>query len=223
MVVDEAFPFIRDATGPGRSELSALRPARVPAATPLLRRGDPAGGAYLVLAGALRVFYVTDNGREATLYHVAPGETCVLALGATYARRPYPAWVEASHDGCTFVCVETAVFHRLLDSESSFRHFVMASMSARIFDLMCALEELATASIEQRVAGYLAKQARGGDSVVVTQAALAAELGTAREVVFRAVRGLRNAGLVSTARGRVHVVDPAGLAAAAAGRRAPPE
>ena len=140
---------------------------------------------------------------------------CTPAVHA-YVRRRVAAPADAED-------LVARVFHRLLDSESSFRHFVMASMSARIFDLMCALEELATASIEQRVAGYLAKQARGGDSVVVTQAALAAELGTAREVVFRAVRGLRNAGLVSTARGRVHVVDPAGLAAAAAGRRAPPE
>lgn len=222
MVADEAFPFMRDASEPGRSEWSALRPARVPAATPLLRRGDPAGGAYLVLAGALRVFYVTDHGREATLYHVAVGETCVLALGATYARQPHPAWVEASHDGCTFVCVETAAFHRLLDHEPAFRHFVLTALSTRVFELMCTLEELATASVEQRVAGYLVKQARGRASVAVTQAALAAELGTAREVVFRALRSLRDAGLVATARGTVHVVDAAGLALVAAGRpRAP--
>jgi len=54
----------------------------------------------------------------------------------------------------------------------------------------------------------------------MTQARLAAELGTAREVVFRALRALVERGLIGTQRGRVRVLDPVRLARYARNRRA---
>ncbi|MFO0728984.1 MAG: cyclic nucleotide-binding domain-containing protein, partial [Myxococcota bacterium] len=88
------FPFFRQLSPRGRGEIDALRTTAVDPNAPLLRRGDDAGGAYLVLEGALRVYYLTEEGREATLYRVEPGGTCVLALSSTLSARPYPAWVE---------------------------------------------------------------------------------------------------------------------------------
>jgi CRP/FNR family transcriptional regulator len=95
----------------------------------------------------------------------------------------------------------------------------MSALSDRIFELMCTLEELATSTIVQRVAAYLVRQAGDKGEVAATQVAIAAELGTAREVVFRALRTLTARGLVTTARGRVRIVDGRGLADTAGARR----
>ena len=46
----------------------------------------------------------------------------------------------------------------------------------------------------------------------VTQAGIAVELGTVREVVYRALRSLSAQKLVQTGRGRVRIVDGARLA-----------
>ncbi len=64
-------------------------------------------------------------------------------------------------------------------------------------------------------AAVLLELAAGSDQVTATQQQLAAELGTAREVVFRALRVLVGRGLIATGRGRVRVLDRAGLVAAA--------
>ena len=72
-ITETHFPFLARLTAVGRRELGALAPARVKPVQHLLQRGDAAGGAYLVTGGSLRVFYVTADGREATLYHVEPG------------------------------------------------------------------------------------------------------------------------------------------------------
>ena len=208
----ELFPFFRDVTEPGRSELGALPAVRVEPQKQLLGRGDSANGAYLVLEGALRVYYITDEGREATLYRVEPGGTCVLALSSTLHERPFPAWVEASTSGATFVRVPDAVFQRLLNQEGAFRSFVLSAMSERIFELMCTLEQLATSTMEQRVAAYLAARVANQTEIATTQTMIASELGTAREVVFRALRALAGRGLIVTTRGRVRVVDYDGLA-----------
>ena len=168
-----------------------------------------------MVGGALRVYYLTPEGREATLYRVEPGGTCILALTATMNEEPYPAWVESSARGAAFVRVPDAAVRRLLDGEPAFRGFAFRALSGRVFELMRVLEEVGTTSLEQRLARFLLQGADERGAVPATQERIAAELGTAREVVFRGLRSLSTRGLVRTSRGRVVLVDPAGLEAVA--------
>jgi len=215
-LTETRFPFLAGLTPGARRELGALAATQVGARKHLLRRGDAAGGAYLVVDGSLRVYYVTAEGREATLYHVEPGGTCVLALTSTFNDAPFPAWVDAGPAGGTFVRVPGNVLRRLLDSEGAFRQFVFGALAGRVFELMCTLEEAGSAAIEQRVARYLLRRRAPDGSVRVSQIGIASELGTAREVVFRALRSLSRRKLVRTGRMRVHVLDAPGLGRAAA-------
>ena len=217
-LTDASFPFLSRLSATARRELDALSAQKVAPASRVLERGDAAGGAYLVVGGVLRVFYITSEGREATLYHVEPGGTCVLALTATLAAEPYPAWVEAGNRGAEVVCVPSRLFQRLLDGEGGFRQFVFAALSARIFELMQTLEETGSAQLEQRLARYLLRHADAAGSLRITQAGIAAELGTAREVVFRALRSLAERGLVQTGRMRIRVTDPEALRTIAGSR-----
>lgn len=210
----ELFPFFRELTPRGRTELGALAATRARPGATLLRRGAPCGGAYLVLQGALRVFYLTEDGREATLYRVTPGDTCILALSSTLRAQPYPAWVQASRAGASFLQIPERTFHRLVADDPAFRAFVLQAMSARIFELMCTLEQLATRTITQRVAAYLLEHAQASE-VRVTQEALAAELGTAREVIFRALTHLAKQNHIAKTRGRIKLLDTHALAALA--------
>ncbi len=205
------FPFLGRLASAGRAQLEALATTRVAPGARLLRRGDSANGAYLVVAGALRVYYVNSEGREATLYHVEPGGTCVLALSSTFDDAPYPAWVDAGPAGGEFTRVPSGLFHHLLDTEAAFRSFVFGAMSGRLFELMRTLEETASSLVEQRVARYLLKRHAREAEVRVSQSGIASELGTAREVVFRALRSLARRKLIETGRMRIRVLDVEGL------------
>jgi CRP/FNR family transcriptional regulator len=209
------FPFLAGLTMDARRELGALATTRAGARKHLLQRGDAANGAYLVVGGALRVYYITPQGREATLYHVEPGGTCVLALTSTFNDAPFPAWVDAGPLGSAFVRVPAALFHRLLHAEGAFRQFVFGALSGRVFELMCTLEEAGTTAIEQRVARYLLRRREPDGCVRVSQIGIASELGTAREVVFRALRSLSRRKLIHTGRLRIRIVDAPGLARSA--------
>jgi CRP/FNR family transcriptional regulator len=205
----------RGILGEARRELGAYATARGRPKQPPLRRGDAVDGLYLVVGGTLRVYYVTAEGREATLYDVEPGGTCILALTSTFAAEPYPAWVDAGTDGVSYVRLPGAVARRWLATEPAFRDFVFGVLAGRVLGLMQTLEETGSALVEQRVARYLIRHADPGGIVRVTQAGIAAELGSAREVVFRALRTLAERGLVRTGRGRVAVLDADGLRACA--------
>jgi CRP/FNR family transcriptional regulator len=221
-LTEALFPFLSGLSKDARREFGALVPGRAKPHQHLLRRGDVAGGAYLVLGGSLRVYYISGEGREATLYTVEPGGTCILALTVAMNDGPYPAWVDAGPAGGQYLVVSTPLVGRLLDGERAFREFVFGALSGRIFDLMRTLEEVGFNQIQQRVARYLMKH-RGPDACVrVTQASIAAELGTAREVIFRALRSLSARSMVETGRQRVRIVDAAGLVRVASGEDARP-
>ncbi len=211
------FPFFEQLSTPMKRSLVGLPMTRAPKSKLLLTRGDDAQGAYFVVEGALRVFYLTDEGREATLYRVEPGGTCLLALTSTFNAEPYPAWVESSERGASFVRVPPGLFRRLFDEEPPFREFLFSALSGRIFELMQSLEEASTSRLEQRLARLLLRRVEDRRRVVASQARLAAELGTAREVVSRTLQQFKRRGLVAIARGSVQLLDEPALQRLASG------
>jgi len=210
-IEESQFPFYARMSTAGRTEIARLVASRVRPRQQVLARGAAVEGAYLLVGGSLRVYYVNSEGREATLYHVEPGGTCILALTSAFNREPYPAWVEAGPAGGALVRVPTAIFRRLFDTEPEFRAFIFSVLSRRIFALMQTLEEIGSAQMEQRVARLLLRQMDRELTVRASQSAIASELGTAREVVFRALRSLSDQGLARTGRLQIRVIDPAGL------------
>lgn len=210
-LTDTSFPFLARLGASPRRELGALPPSRVKAKQRLLRQGDSVDGLYLVVAGSLRVYYISAEGREAMLYRVEPGGTCVLALTAAFNEEPYPAWVDAGADGTSYVRVPSALSRRLLAEEPEFRDFVFGVLSGRVVELMQTLEEAGSTQLEQRVARYLIRGMGTDGTLRVTQIGIASDLGTAREVVSRALRSLAGRGLVSTSRSRISATDQVAL------------
>ena len=80
-----------------------------------------------------------------------------------------------------------------------------------IFDLMRTIEEVGFDQIQRRLAIYLIKHQDADMCVRSSQAAIAAELGTAREVVFRALRALSAPRIVATGRLRIQLLDAVAL------------
>ena len=84
------------------------------------------------------------------------------------------------------------------------------------------VSDLAFRPVPERLARYLDALARGSGpgaelDLELTQAQLAARLGTVRELVARAAAQLEASGILTRKRGRVVIRDPARLAALARG------
>lgn len=202
-----AFPFVAELSTAGRQRLAAEAHAVCAQAGQLLvRRGDPVSGAYLVLEGCLRVYTINDAGREATLYWVERGESCILALRCVFSELEYPAWVQAESDA-KWVVVAAGAFRHLFTQEPALQRFVFDTLSSRIFSLMATLDEVLGSDVQSRLAGFLLRRADERGRVEASHETIAAHLGTAREVVSRGLRQLEQAGLVRRRRAVVEVLD----------------
>lgn len=201
----------------GVSENGLLRLAqgttqhRFSAGKTIIEKGREVSGAYFVVEGRLRVFTYAPSGREATLYLIDPGETCILALNSLFNKLLYPAWV-ATEAETTVAVVPGALYHSLFGSERVIQDLTVRSLATLVFRLMDELEEVHSCTLDQRLAAFLLRHASTEGAVRKTQSEVAAHIGTTREVVARLIGRLVSESVVASGRGVVRILDPSRLA-----------
>ncbi len=193
--------------------LELRRSARVmtlPAGITVFRAGDVCENYMLVLEGSVRVQKLAENGREITLYRLEGGDSCVLTTSCLLARERYPA-EGVTETEVTAAVLPVAGFFKALDQSPGFRQFVFTAYGQRLSDLIVLVEEVAFGRIDQRLCARLLELANAEGLVEATHQELAAELGTAREVVSRQLKDFERQGLLQLSRGRIHILAPDAL------------
>ena len=176
------------------------------AAEAIVHKGQPVSGAYVVLEGQLRVFTMSPSGVEATLYTLARGETCVLALNCVFNNLLYPAWVQAEQPSSVCV-IPGAVYRRLFEIEGAVRDFTVRNLAGLVYRLMSELEQVHGSHHKQRLAHFILHHASSDGVLRMTQQQVAGHIGTTREVVARLMQELVAARLVRTGRGEIVITD----------------
>ena len=163
----------------------------------------------LLLSGTVRVQQLGENGREVVLYRATAGESCVLTTACMLAYEDHAAEGIAETD-IVAAAIPRAVFDDLVASSKEFRNFVFRAYSRRITDLFRVIEDIAFRRMDIRLAQKIIERADTG-VLKATHAQLAAELGTAREVISRQLAEFQRRGWVAQARGTVEILDCEGL------------
>jgi CRP/FNR family transcriptional regulator len=208
-----AVPAFRLLTPAGRKGLTeGARRHRAKAGACLVEKGQAVSGAYFVLSGRLRVATLTGDGKEAALYVIEPGETCILALNSLFNDLLYPAWVHADVP-TTVAVVPGPLYRRLFEQEAPVRDLTVRALSTLVFRLMGELEDLHAHRLDQRLAGFLLTRASSTGELHMTQQDIAAHLGTSREVIGRLMARFAAQGILGTRRGTVTLHDAAALRA----------
>ena len=166
----------------------------------------------MLLDGTVRVQQVAESGREIVLYRVSAGESCALTTACLMGYEDYPAEALAETE-TRAVAIPRVTFDDLIARSPEFRRFVFTAFSARVTDLFRVIEDVAFSRVDIRLAGKLLELAHGTDHIAVTQQQLAAELGSAREVVGRMLTEFQRRNWVSSQRGNITITDRAALEA----------
>ena len=173
-------------------------------------------GLLFLSRGRIRVSQRSEGGREIVLYRVEAGESCVLTTACMLAEEAYNAEGMAETD-VTLISLPKPVFEQLSGDDPAFRKFVFAAYSRRLIDLMRVIDDVAFGRMDVRLAERLLAMAGERREVVATHRQLSRELGTAREVVSRILNDFQKRALIAQTRGRIALVDKAGLRALAEG------
>jgi CRP/FNR family transcriptional regulator len=193
---------------------------RYAAGAALWSAGDRVNSLAIVLEGRVRVVR-EGRGRQHVLHSEGPGGT--LGEVPLFTGGPAPATALAAQPTrCLLLTRETIEAAMVADPAVAW--LLLEKLAQRVRTLVERVDRLAMETATTRLARLvLAEVEQSASDVItlgITQTALAAELGTVREVTVRALRALREAGLVESAgRGRLRVTNRTGLRLLIAGTR----
>ncbi len=186
--------------------------------------GDRTAHLELVVSGLVRVFVTASDGRTMTVRYVRSGG---LVGAASLFASPFalPATIQAVTQA-ELLRFEPLRMRRAADADVRVARALIEELADRVLSFVREIPGSAFATVRQRVARHLLDLAseRPRDPSLVartTQQELADAAGTVREVVVRALRELREMGLIRTGREGVAILDPEGLAAEAHGVSSP--
>jgi CRP/FNR family transcriptional regulator len=183
---------------------------RMPKGTVIFGPGNSPENLLFLLDGTVRVQQLAENGREIVLYRVQAGESCVMTTACLLAYEDYSAEGVAETD-IKAAAIPRAVFDDLISQSTEFRTFVFSAYSKRITDLFHVIEDIAFQRMDIRLAQKLL-DLKQGDTVKATHQQLAAELGTAREVISRQLSEFQRRDWIKQTRGNVELLDEASIA-----------
>ena len=173
----------------------------------VFRDGEACQNYLLVLAGSIRVQKVSEGGHEIALYHVGPGQTCEVTTSCLLANKHYTAEAVAETE-VDAIFISKLHFMEAVTRVTGFRNFIFSSLDKGLADLLSLLEEVAFTPMDQRLAQVLLKKLLAPDNhIKITHHELAAELGTAREVVSRLLKEFERQGWAKLHRGHIQILD----------------
>ncbi len=165
-------------------------------------------GAVLVLAGVLRVYIVSDEGREVTLFRIHEGESCVLSASCLLDAIQFDVLIEAA-EAVQSLVIPVSVLHPIMENNPYVGYYLYKQVTERFSDVMWMMQQILFMGADRRVAIFLWDElVRAGRPVLsMTHDEIARNIGSAREVVSKVMKYMAEEGIVSLRRGRVEILD----------------
>ena len=182
---------------------------KLPAGKQMLALRETPGVMAFPVTGAVRVYLVSREGREITLYRIKPGGSCVLTASCILGGSGFPALAEVEKEVLAWA-VPAAVFREWVAHSEFWRHYVFQLLGERLAAVLARLEETSFERVDLRLARILLS---GGNEWTGTHQRLAVEVGTAREVISRVLARWQSAGWIETKRGCIKILNRSALQA----------
>ena len=176
----------------------------VPDKTLIFAPGDESRAFLIVTEGVVRVEQTNNAGRTVVLYRVVAGDSCVLTTTCLLSDRPYSGFGYADGD-VKAIAIPPAKFRALLQKDPAFQDLVFRGFAQRVGELTDVIDDLLEHRTDLRLARWIA--GRDETDIMMKQSEIAQELGTAREVVSRALKTFEEKGWIKIGRGIVSVLN----------------
>ena len=192
--------------------LDVSHPMQAKAGTVLHNGSMDCLGLLLIRSGQLRVYTLSDEGREVTLYRLFEMDICLFSASCVMPNVQFEVVIEAEKD-CDLWVIPSCLFKNFMDESAPVASYINGLIASRFSEVMWLMEQVMWKSFDKRLAGFLLEEATLEDSktLKLTHEKIANHMGTAREVVTRMLRYFQAEGMVQLTRGTIELTDTAAL------------
>lgn len=169
-------------------------------------------GLLLLLKGSIRVYLLSEEGREVTLFHLRSGDVCTLGAAHVSDQLPFAPQMIVEED-CRFLLTRASIMESLTAENLAVRSFVYEQGSRHLVQMVWAMEQILFLHVDRRLACFLLEvsERTGSTELHMTHEQIAQQISSAREVVARMVKRFSAQGLVESRRGILYLTDLDGL------------
>ncbi len=170
--------------------------------------GNDCFGVIMLRKGCLRVYILSEDGKDITLYRLHDGDMCMLSASCVLQSITFDVHVDAEENSECYVidgCAYSTVSHH----NPNIRIFTLETAVSRFSDVMWVMQQILFMSIDKRLAIFLHDETArtSSDTIKLTHEQIARYIGSAREVVSRMLKYFANEGIVELSRKDIRILD----------------
>lgn len=169
-------------------------------------------GMFYVLKGSIRVYLLSEEGREVTLFRLEEGDCCILSASCVINQITFDTQMVVERD-CELLVVHSGAFAQLVEENIRVKCFMYELATERFSSVMWAMQQILFAKFDKRLAVFLLDEydKTGRPEIRMTHEQIAVQVNSAREVVARMLKRFASDGLVEMKRGSIRLKDIDGL------------
>lgn len=210
--LSRAFPFWNDLDDKAKQTMcqqSALFSYPKGAA---IHDGQECTGVILVKSGCLRVYLLSETGKEVTLYRLNPGDICMLSASCVLQSITFDVFVDAEEDSKCLI-LSSSAFSAVAENYPAVKIFALETAVSRFSDVMWVMQQILFMNFDRRLAIFLLDEmARTGDDTLhLTHEQIARNMGSAREVVSRMLKYFSSEGMTEVSRKGIKILNKQAL------------
>ncbi len=173
-----------------------------------LHDGSDCSGVFLVRKGSLRVYILSEEGKDITLYRLHEGDMCMLSASCVLQTITFDIGIDAQEDSECLV-ISGQAFARVSEENPEVKIFFLETAVSRFSDVMWVMQQILFMSMDKRLAIFLADESARlkNDTLNLTHEQIARYMGTAREVVSRMLKYFCAEGIVEASRKGIKILD----------------
>lgn len=173
-----------------------------------LHAGNECSGVIFVRSGSLRLYMMSEEGKDITLYRLHRGDMCMLSASCVLKSITFDVFVDAEEDSECYV-ISGPVFAEVSARNPKIRIFALETAVSRFSDVMWVMQQILFMSLDKRLAIFLADEAArtNSDTIALTHEQIARYIGSAREAVSRMLKYFAGEGIVEVSRRGVRILD----------------
>ena len=165
-------------------------------------------GLFIVKTGRLRIYMLSDDGKEITLYRLSSGGLCMLSASCVLQSITFDVYVDAEIPSDCYM-INSTVFSDICERNPEVKVFALETAVQRFSDVMWIMQQIVFMKQDQRLAIFLLDECavNGSGSVALTHEQIARHLGTAREVVTRILKHMASDGIIEVTRKEIRILN----------------
>ena len=169
-------------------------------------------GLIIVRSGELRVYMLSEDGREITLYRLFENDVCVLSASCVIESITFDVFIDAEEDS-EIIIVNSGALNEIVSDNIYAECFMLKKATERFSEVMWVIQQILLFKADRRVAIFLIDEMNKTKSAMlnITHDKIARYIGSAREVVSRILKYFEREKIVKIHRGGLEVIDKTAL------------